>query len=138
MTTSVFIFEAGVPHNGKDIFACYIEDDGLETVKNQGRQDIKDKWSEIEDKWVDIIEKQSGDSTIQWIKSDKHLSYQTPQKPFEVYEEDFLKTMMDYKMFKQEINVKELSENILKKTLYSGDVESDGDKVTIKLDKAGD
>lgn len=138
VTTSVFIFEAGVPHNGKDIFACYIEDDGLETVKNQGRQDIKDKWSEIEDKWVDIIEKQSGDSTIQWIKSDKHLSYQTPQKPFEVYEEDFLKTMMDYKMFKQEINVKELSENILKKTLYSGDVESDGDKVTIKLDKAGD
>lgn len=138
VTTSVFIFEAGVPHNGKDIFACYIEDDGLETVKNQGRQDIKDKWSEIEDKWVDIIEKQSGDSTIQWIKSGKHLSYQTPQKPFEVYEEDFLKTMMDYKMFKQEINVKELSENILKKTLYSGDVESNGDKVTIKLDKAGD
>lgn len=138
VTASVFIFEAGVPHNGRDIFACYIEDDGLETVKNQGRQDIKDKWSEIEDKWVDIIEKQSGDSTIQWIKSDKHLSYQTPQKPFEVFEEDFLKTMMDYKMFKQEINVKELSENLLKKTLYSGDVESDGDKVTIKLDKAGD
>ncbi len=138
VTTSIFIFEAGVPHNGRDIFACYIEEDGLETVKNQGRQDVKDKWGEIEDRWVDIIEKQSGDSTIQWIKSDKHLSYQTPEKPFEVYEEDFLKTMMDYKMFKQDINVKELCENILEKTLYSGEVESDDSKITIKLDKVSD
>ena len=33
ITTSVFVFEAGIPQNGKEIFGCYIEDDGLETVK---------------------------------------------------------------------------------------------------------
>lgn len=61
VTTSIFIFTAGVPQNDKEIFACYIEEDGLETVKNQGRQDIKDRWQSIEDRWVDIIRKQSGD-----------------------------------------------------------------------------
>lgn len=33
ITTSIFVFEAGVPQNGREIFGCYIEDDGLETVK---------------------------------------------------------------------------------------------------------
>lgn len=67
VTTSVFIFEAGIPQNNKEIFACYIEDDGLETVKNQGRHDIKDRWQEIEDRFVDVVHKQNGDDTIQWI-----------------------------------------------------------------------
>ena len=88
VTTSIFIFTAGVPQNDKEIFACYIKEDGLETVKNQGRQDVKDKWQSIEDRWVDIIYKQSGDDTIQWIKPTEHLSYQMPEKPFEIYEED--------------------------------------------------
>lgn len=44
VTTSIFVFEAGVKQNENEIFACYIEDDGLETVKNQGRQDVKDRW----------------------------------------------------------------------------------------------
>ena len=91
ITTSIFIFEAGIPHQKKDIFACYIEEDGLETVKNQGRQDIKDRWQTIEDKWVEIIRKQSGNDTIQWIPPLEHLSYQMPEKEFEIYEEDFKK-----------------------------------------------
>ena len=33
ITTSIFVFEAGVPQNGREIFGCYIEADGLETVK---------------------------------------------------------------------------------------------------------
>ena len=45
VTTSIFVFESGVPQNGEEVFGCYIEDDGLETVKNQGRQDIRGKWS---------------------------------------------------------------------------------------------
>lgn len=52
----------------------------METVKNQGRQDIKDRWQSIEDKWVEIIRKQSGDNTIKWIKPSEHLSYQVPEK----------------------------------------------------------
>lgn len=133
VTTSIFIFEAGVPHNDKDIFACYIEEDGLETVKNQGRQDIKDKWKEIEDRWVDIIEKQAGDESIQWIKSDEHLSYQMPERPFEIYEEDFIKIMMDYEMYKQGIDVKDFNENLTNRVLYSSQIGTTTEGISITL-----
>ena len=133
VTTSIFIFTAGVPQNDKEIFACYIKEDGLETVKNQGRQDVKDKWQSIEDRWVDIIYKQSGDDTIQWIKPTEHLSYQMPEKPFEIYEEDFAKTMMDYFMFKQGIDVKEFSDALIKKVMYDSEICTKGNDVTIIL-----
>lgn len=138
VTTSIFIFESGTPQNNKEIFTCYIEDDGLETVKNQGRQDIKDRWQSIEDKWVEIIRKQSGDNTIKWIKPSEHLSYQVPKKEFEISEEDFTKTMMDYLMFKQGIDVKEFGEKLLTKVLYSSSVESKDDYVSIMLKNGGD
>ena len=122
VTTSIFIFEAGIPQNDKEIFCCYLEDDGLETVKNQGRQDIKNKWQAIENKWIDIIDKQNGHNTIQWIKPNEHLSYQMPEKEFEIFEEDFAKTMMDDLMFDQKINVKEFSENLINKVMYDSSV----------------
>lgn len=138
VTTSIFIFESGVPQNDKEIFTCYIEDDGLETVKNQGRQDIKDRWQSIEDRWVDIIRKQSGDDTIKWIKPSEHLSYQIPEKPFEISEEDFTKTIMDYLMFKQGIDIKEFSDKLLNKVLYNSTVESnDSGVISISLESAG-
>lgn len=37
VTTSIFVFETWKPQNWKEVFACYMEDDGLERVKNQGR-----------------------------------------------------------------------------------------------------
>ena len=135
VTTSVFIFQAQKPQNDKEIFACYIEDDGLETVKNQGRQDIRDRWQSIENQWVDIIEKQSGDDTIQWLKPSEHLSYQMPEKPFEIFEEDFVKTMMDYEMFKQGIDAKEFGEQLLKQILYSSEVSENNDQTQISLDR---
>lgn len=129
VTTSIFVFEAGVPQNDKEIFACYIEDDGLETVKNQGRQDIKGKWQAIEDKWIKIIdnpiceEAKNVQDFIQIVNPKEHLSYQMPEKSFEIYEEDFIKTMMDYEMFKKGIDVKEFSNALLKKVLYSNSIE---------------
>lgn len=135
VTTSVFIFQAQKPQNDKEIFACYIEDDGLETVKNQGRQDIRDRWQGIEDQWVDIIEKQSGDDSIQWIKPAEHLSYQMPEKPFEIFEEDFVKTMMDYEMFKQGIDTKEFNENILFRIMYNSEVAMKDNKIIITIEK---
>lgn len=138
ITTSIFIFEAGVPQNNQEIFACYVQEDGLETVKNQGRQDIKDRWQAIEDKWVEIIRKQSGDETIQWIKPSEHLSYQKPEKPFEISDEDFTKTMMDYLMFKQAIDVKEFNERLVNKVLYESNIISDDDTVHISLKNGGD
>lgn len=133
VTTSVFIFEAGIPQNNKEIFACYIEDDGLETVKNQGRHDIKDRWQEIEDRFVDVVHKQNGDDTIQWIKPSEHLSYQMPEKEFEIYEEDFTKTMMDYIMYQEGIDVKEFSNKLIEKVMYSSCVAEDDENYIITL-----
>lgn len=138
ITTSVFIFEAGVPQNNKEIFGCFIEEDGLETVKNQGRQDIKDRWQEIEDKWVDIIEKQSGDNSIQWIKPSEHLSYQMPEKPFEIYEEDFNKTMLDYLMFQEGIDSKELAGKIAERILYDSKASEMNGEIVLNLGKEVD
>lgn len=133
VTTSIFIFEAGVKQNDEEIFACYIKDDGLETVKNQGRQDIKERWQAIEDNWVNIIRKQSGSDTIQWIKPSEHLSYQMPEKDFEIYEEDFVKTMVDYLMFQQGVNAREFSENLSQKVLYESEVRYSSEGVAIIL-----
>ena len=139
ITTSVFIFEAGIPQNNNEIFACYISEDGLETVKNQGRHDIKGKWQSIEDKWVDIIKKQTGDESIQWLKpgfeNDEHLSYQVPVKEFEIYEEDFRKTVLDYYLFNNNIDVKEFDDKLLNKILYNGIVSEDSSKVSIIIEK---
>ena len=125
VVVSIFIFESGFPQNNEEIFTCYIEDDGLERVKNQGRQDIKHKWKSIEDEWVKIIKRQSGHSSIKWISPNEHLSYQEDEKPFEIYEEDFIKTMMDFLMFKEDINVKEFKENFVNRSLYRSDGEKD-------------
>ena len=135
VTTSIFIFKAGVPHGDRSIFACYIEDDGLETVKNQGRQDTKDRWQEIEDRWVDVIQKQSGSETIQWLDPAEHLSYQMPVEAFEVYEEDFRQTVMDYLMFQQGIDPKAVREQLVDRVLYSSTVEEQGDSIVIRIER---
>lgn len=135
VTTSIFIFETGIPQNDKEIFACYIEKDGLETVKNKGRQDINDKWQEIEDYYVDIINKQSNHNTIQWIKPSEHLSYQMPQKPFEIAEEDFNKTVLDYIMFENQIDTKDFNEKMLANILYSSKISQNEKDINIKIQK---
>lgn len=124
ITTSVFVFESGKPQNGRNIIGYYIEDDGLETVKNKGRQDIKSRWQVIEDYWIRAIQdgNDSKYNTRQIINPLEHLSYQMPEKPFEIYEEDFVKTVMDYEMFKRGIDVREFNEKLLRKVLYDSDV----------------
>lgn len=133
VTTSIFVFEAGLPQNNKEIFGCYIKEDGLETVKNKGRHDIKDRWQEIEDYFVNVVHKQNGDETIQWINPKEHLSYQLPEKEFEIYEEDFTKTMMDYIMYKEGIDVKDFTENLTSRVMYSSNVSEEKEKYVITL-----
>ena len=79
--------------------------------------------------------KQSGDSTCQWINPQEHLSYQVPQKPFEIFEEDFRKTALDYLMFQKKMDAKLFSEDLLNKVLYSSKVMSNADNITILLEK---
>ena len=51
--TAIFIFEAGIAHpDHKKIAGYFIPEDGLETVKNQGRHDINGLWQDFEDYWV--------------------------------------------------------------------------------------
>ena len=143
VTASVFVFVSGKPQNGQNIIGYYIEEDGLETVKNQGRQDIRNKWSAIEDYWIQAIHDGNDTkyNTRQIINPAEHLSYQMPEKPFEICEEDFLKTMMDYEMFKRGIDVKVFGEGLLKKILYSSKVlknENDGIIITLKGGMAND
>lgn len=133
ITTSIFIFEAGVPQNKQEIFACYIEEDGLETVKNQGRQDIKNRWENIENNWIDIISKQSGSETIQWLNPSQHLSYQMPKEKFEIYEEDFSKSIIKYFMFENNINEKELNEILFDKVLYKSSIKENTNGISIFL-----
>lgn len=137
VTTSVFVFETGKPQKDRSIKGYYIEEDGLETVKNKGRQDIKNKWPELENYWIKAIQDDNDYkyNTRQLINPNEHLSYQMPEKPFEICEEDFVKTMMDYEMFKRGIDVKEFNADLLKKVLYGSDVTENGDNIHITIQK---
>ena len=127
VTTSIFVFEAGKPQNNKEIFACYIEDDGLERVKNQGRHDIKNKWNDIAKYWLNVIKKKKDEkyNTHQWLNPEEHLSYQVPKTEFELYEEDFIKTIFNYTMFENNIDTKELKEKYIEDNLYKLNGEDD-------------
>lgn len=133
ITISIFIFESGIPQNNEEIFTCYIKEDGLERIKNQGRQDVKHRWTDIENKWVNIIKKQSGDDSIKWINPNKHLSYQKDEKPFEIHEMDFIKTMMDYLMYKEKIDIKSLKELISNEIIYFSDLSKNKESNNIEI-----
>lgn len=137
VTTSIFIFETGKPQNGRNIKGYYVADDGLETVKNKGRQDIHDKWPALEDYWVKAIQDDNDNryNTRQLINPAEHLSYQMPEKPFELYEEDFIKTVMDYEMYKRGINAKEFGDKLLQKVLYGSTVTGTEEGTNILVEK---
>ena len=118
VTTSIFIFTAGIPQGKKEIFTCYMAEDGLETIKNQGRQDIRNRWDAIEDLWVDIVQKQSGHESVKWIKPDEHLSYQEDFVVPMPVQSDFMKRTLAYALFKNEIDESEFFQEIKDNTLY--------------------
>ncbi len=137
VTVSIFIFECGYAQENSEIFTCYIEEDGLERVKNQGRQDLKHKWKSIEDMWVEFIHKQSGHKSIKWIKPSECLSYQKDEKLFEIFEEDFIKSMMDYLMYKESIDKKSFSDKLANEVMYLSDVSNDNDTNVISIKVQG-
>ena len=58
-----------------------------------------------------------------------------PEKPFEIFEEDFIKTAMDYLMFKKGIDVKEFNEKLLNSAMYSSSIEDKNNQICISLNK---
>lgn len=140
ITTSIFVFETGISQGNSEIFGCYMETDGLQTVKNKGRHDLSNSWQAIENYWVDSILKLRDEQygTAQWIKPSEHLSYQMPEKPFEVSEEDFRKTAMDYLMFERGIDTKVFGENLLGTVMYGSKINDVNDAIEITVPKGGD
>lgn len=134
-TTSVFVFKSGVPHNNKKIFACAILDDGLETIKNQGRQDIKNKWEGIEKYWVDVIFRQSGDNTIQWLDPKNDLSYKLEETPFSIDKQNFKQTILNYIFFKSNIKPDEFKNKIIDYILYDNAKDINQDFINLIRDK---
>ena len=58
-------------------------------------------------------------------------------EPFEIFEEDFRKTAMDYLCFQNNIDTKELGDRLLNSTMYTSELSSDEKSVIIKLKKGG-
>lgn len=136
VTTSIFVFEAGVPQNGEEFFACYMDADGLMTVKNKGRHDVHGKWPAIEEHWVKVVKRMNGDASCQWVDPAEHLSYQTPPKPFVIHEEDFAKTALDYLLWQKNVNVSELREKLMGRVMYGSELaDADAKSMTIKIEK---
>lgn len=98
VSTSIFVFKAHEPHDKKEIFTCWLKDDGFRTVKNQGRHDTHNRWQKIEDDFVNTIYKQSGDESIKWIKFDEPLMYNVPFS-VKVKHLDFKRTILEYLLF---------------------------------------
>lgn len=95
---SIFHFVAHVPQDNKDVIGYWIKEDGLETVKNQGRHDISNKWkNEYEPYWIRAI--QNGDDekygSKKIIKFNDSLEYPDEIKEFILYKEDFDKVILD-------------------------------------------
>lgn len=135
--TSIFLFKAHEPQNNKEIFACHIKEDGLETIKNKGRQDTKGIWkNQLEPYWLDVIYKQSGDESCQWLKPSEHLSYQMPQEPFSISEQDFKKVVLDFMLFEEGIDKKEFEKLMLESLLYDSKIELKDSEVLVRFDKA--
>ena len=137
VTTSIFIFEAGVPQDGKQFYAVNIEEDGLVTVKNKGRHDVHKKWPDLEDYWVDAIERhdESRFGTGQWHSTDDCLSWQAPEKPFEITEEDFARAALDYLMFQRGIDAAAVRESIGNLATYSSRISDAGDTIHMEVRK---
>lgn len=138
VSTSIFVFKTGTPQNGQEIYTAYIEDDGLEVVKNQGRHDIHGRWPAISERALMEIRRLTVDGEFHgtWIDPKKCLSYQVPPKPFEIREEDFQKTALDYLLWQKNVNVSELKSKLIDRVLYGSElVDADTESMTVRIEK---
>ena len=124
VTTSIFVFRTGLSQGTAAIFGCWIKDDGLETVKNQGRHDVRGRWQAEEDYWIDSIAKRQDEryGTAQWIDPKFNLSYQKPIVAPDIREEDFRKAAMDYLLAKAGIDAEDFKSSVLEAILLQSSI----------------
>lgn len=135
VTTSIFVFLAGVPQSNKKFYAVNIVEDGLVTVKNKGRHDVYGKWPEIENYWIDAIERcdDSVYSTGQWHSVDECLSWQLPVAPFELSEGELSRVVMDYELFQRNVDNRQLRESLGELVIYHSCVSKTYDAVHFEV-----
>lgn len=120
VNTSIFVFEAGVPQNDCPIFGCYIKEDGLDTIKNQGRQDVFGKWKQIEDYWVKVINREIEDSTVRYIDPKDNLSY-TEKKEVSISRSIFNTILIELRFYNEGIDFKEFCDKFSRAMIYQAD-----------------
>lgn len=120
VNTSIFVFEAGKPHKDTKVFTCYIQNDGLDTIKNQGRQDVRGKWQSIEDYWVRVINHEINDSSVKYINVEENLSY-VENKEIKISKSIFNAVMIELQFFRQGIDFTAFCENFSKAMIYQTD-----------------
>lgn len=110
LTTSIFVFKAKEPQGENEIFCCRIESDGLDSVKNKGRHDVREKWDDVEKYWIDSIKKLNDlkYGTTQWIKPSEKLSYQLKEEDSELTHSDFWKKVLEYIVYEKGIDYDKL------------------------------
>lgn len=129
LPTSIFVWRTNVPQRDTKIFSCWMQEDGLVTVKNKGRHDVNGEWPAIENHWLEFIRTRgvTDPSKVQLLDPAKHLSYQVPEEPFALTYEDLRRSAMDYIMFRRGIDAQKLKEKVAEQALYSSSIHSDDD-----------
>ena len=118
--TSIFVFEAGKPQANNKIFGCYIKEDGLDTVKNQGRQDVYGKWNEIENYWVKVIKHEQIDDTVKYIDPKESLSY-TEDFDVKISQSLFNTTIIESELYKNSIDFIDFCDKFSRAIIYQTD-----------------
>ena len=80
---------------------------GLETIKNQGRQDIKNLWPNIEKYWVDVVIGKQVTTLFSGLIQRK-LALSLKKSSFKLSKHDFSKTVLNYILLKMELTLMKL------------------------------
>ena len=124
VNTSIFVFECGKPQNDNKIFGCYIKEDGLDTVKNQGRQDVYGKWEAIEDYWIKVVNHEIDDPSIIFIDPKQNLSY-VEKREFIIRRSLFNTIMIERNFYHDKIDFSNFCESFSQAILYQADFPMD-------------
>lgn len=65
----------------------------------------------------------------------ENLSFPVPEKPFEISDEDFMKTVLDYTMFQEGVDSKKLQEKLMENVMYNSNVTDNGNSISISIEK---